>query len=99
MTLKILVSAPYIQPVIDEYRPLLDASGTAMELVLPTVTERLSEEELLELIHDIHGVICGDDSFTERVMHSANKLQVISKWGTGIDSIDQEAAHRLGIVV
>ena len=33
------------------------------------------------------------------VLLFGKKLKVISKWGTGIDSIDQEAAGRLGIAV
>lgn len=70
-----------------------------MDLVVPTVHERLEEADLLPLIHDIDGVICGDDRFTERVLRAAPRLRVISKWGTGIDSIDREACARLGIAV
>jgi len=54
---------------------------------------------LLRWIPGVQGVICGDDRFTARVLESADRLRVISKWGTGIDSIDQEACRRLGIVV
>ena len=99
MSWKILVSAPYMQPVIDEYLPLLQDSETPVEVVIPPVQERMSEEELLEWIGDVDGVIAGDDAFTERVMRAAPKLKVISKWGTGIDSIDQEAARKLEIAV
>lgn len=99
MSWKILVSAPYMQPVIEEYRALLEAANTSVEIILPPVQERMSEEDLLEWIGDIDGVISGDDAFTERVMRAAPKLKVISKWGTGIDSIDREAARRMGIAV
>lgn len=99
MTWNILVSAPYMQPVFDEYRSMLDELEEPVEAIFPPVNERLSEEELLGLVGDIDGVICGDDAFTERVMREAPRLKVISKWGTGIDSIDQEAAGRLGIAV
>src|SRR5690606_37677286 len=70
-----------------------------IDLVIPPVQERLSEIELLGLIGDIDGVICGDDRFTRHVLENAPRLRVISKWGTGIDSIDRQAAAELGIRV
>ena len=97
MTWRILISAPYFLPVVEHYRSQLEAEG--MELVIADVHERLSEEELLLLVPTIHGAICGDDRFTERVLQAAPHLKVISKWGTGIDSIDTNAAARLGIRV
>ncbi len=92
-----LISAPYLQPVIDRYRPRLAEHG--IEVVLPETRERLSENELLSCISDIDGAICGDDRFSETVLKSAGKLKVIVKWGTGIDSIDVAAAERRGIRV
>lgn len=86
-----------MQPVLGKYRPIFDAHG--IELVVPPVNERMSEEELLQYVGDIDGIICGDDRLTERVLSSSPRLKVISKWGTGIDSIDQTAAARLGIAV
>lgn len=97
MKWKILVSAPYMQPVLDQYRHVFEMNN--IEPIIPPVNERLSEEELLPWVGDIDGVICGDDRFTERVLRSAPRLKVISKWGTGIDSIDREAAACLGIAV
>lgn len=97
MTWRILISAPYFLPVVEHYRSQLEAER--MELIIADVRERLSEEELLSLVPTIHGAICGDDRFTERVLRAAPHLKVISKWGTGIDSIDAEAAARLGIRV
>jgi D-3-phosphoglycerate dehydrogenase len=95
--MKLLISAPYFQLVLDRYRPLFDELG--IELVVPTVHERLSEAELLELIDDIDGVIAGDDKFTARVFEQASKLKVLSKWGTGIDSFDAEAAQKHGVTI
>jgi len=97
MSWKVLVSAPYMQPVINRFRPIFEEHG--IELVVPPVNERLEEGDLLQWISDIDGVISGDDRFTERVLQSAPRLKVISKWGTGIDSIDQSACDRLGIAV
>ena len=54
---------------------------------------------MLECVGDIDGIICGDDRITGRVMDAAPRLKVISKWGTGIDSIDSAEAKRRGIPV
>jgi D-3-phosphoglycerate dehydrogenase len=97
MSLKVLISAPYMQPEIERFRPIFRKQG--IELVIPRVNERMEEEDLLPIIGDIDGVICGDDRFTERVLLSAPKLKVISKWGTGIDSIDRKACEAVGIAV
>lgn len=98
MKWKILISAPYIQPVLDNYRDRLESLGA--ELIVPDVNERLSENELMNLVGDIDGVIAGDDEFTERVLRKATPcLKVISKWGTGIDAFDQAACAKLGVVI
>lgn len=98
MTLKVLISAPYMIPVLDQFRKFFEAEG--IELVEPHVEERLSEEELMLYAGEIDGVICGDDYFTARVIEAATpRLKVISKWGTGIDSIDAEAATRFDVRV
>ena len=94
---RVLVSAPYMLPTLDRFRPLLEREG--VEVVTTTVFERLSEEELLPLVGDLDGVICGDDRFTSRVLAAAPRLKVISKWGTGIDSIDSGAAAARGVAV
>lgn len=97
MRWKVIISAPYLQPHIDRFRPMFEEND--IEIVLPVVKERLSEDELLPLVADVDGVICGDDQYTDRVMAAAPKLKVISKWGTGIDSIDRQAAAKRGIAV
>lgn len=94
---RVMISAPYMQPVIDRFRSLFDEEG--IEIVVPPVNERLSEEELLVLIQDMDGVICGDDRFTRKVIERAPRLKVIVKWGTGVDSIDRESAGEMGIPV
>jgi D-3-phosphoglycerate dehydrogenase len=98
MPTTILLSAPYMLPFIDRFRPVFDAYG--LDLITPEVHERLSEEEILAHAGQFDGAICGDDRYTERVLQAClPRLKVVSKWGTGIDSIDKEAATRLGIQV
>lgn len=97
MRWKVMVSAPYMIPVIDRFRNIFEKND--IEIITPPVKERLSEQELLNWVSDVDGVICGDDRFTESVLRAAHKLKVISKWGTGIDSIDKNACERLGITL
>ena len=97
MKWKVLVSAPYMLPVLDRFDDFFRQNW--IEIVVPPVDERLEEDDLLPWVSDIDGAICGDDRYTEKVLEAAPKLKVISKWGTGIDSIDQQACKRLGIQV
>lgn len=94
----VLISAPYFLPEVERFRPVLEACG--VRLLVAPVVERLGEDELLPYAGQADGVLCGDDRFTRRVLEAfAPRLRVISKWGTGIDSIDREAARRLGVAV
>jgi len=94
-----LVTAPPILPKIFNYKNLFDKKS--VEIVVPPyeVVECLYENELVELLKNIDGILCGDDKITENVLKQTKRLKVISKWGTGIDSIDKDAAERLGIKV
>src|SRR4030065_46144 len=96
--LSILFSAPYMIPLLPRCRPLLE--GLGLQLIVPEVHERLDENELLAYAGQFDGTICGDDHYTLRVLEACTpRLKVISKWGTGIDSIDRQAAEKLGIQV
>ncbi len=95
MTWNVLISAPYMIPVIDRFRPWFAEHG--IEITVAEVDERLEEADLLPIIGRYHGIVCGDDRITARVIDAATNLKVISKWGTGIDSIDSAYAASKGI--
>jgi len=96
--LRVLVSAPYLVPVFSRFQPEFDAAGVSA--VVANVLERLSESDLRPYAGEIDGVVCGDDRFSAEILEaSAPRLKVISKWGSGIDSIDRQAALRLGVRV
>lgn len=98
MMWRVLVSAPYMLPVIERFRGELAELG--VQLAGVEVKERLEESELLALVGEIDGIICGDDRFTARVFEAAApRLRVVAKWGTGVDSIDLDAARRFGVRV
>lgn len=94
----LLISAPYIIPFMDRFEDVFKRHG--IEWIIAEVDERLSEDRLLEYAGQFDGTVCGDDQYTERVLKAcAPRLKVISKWGTGIDSIDKEKAESLGIQI
>jgi len=94
----ILLSAPYMLPYTDHFLPIFDQLGC--DVIVPEVNERLSEEEILTYAGEFDGTICGDDRYSGKVIRQcAPRLKVISKWGTGIDSIEKSAADSLGIPV
>jgi D-3-phosphoglycerate dehydrogenase len=95
----VLFTAPYMFPFFDRFRPVFEHYG--IEILIPgVVEERVEASELLKYAGKIDGTICGDDRYTQKVLEAcAPRLKVISKWGTGVDSIDQETCSRLGIKV
>ncbi len=95
---QILFTAPYMIPFVDRFKPVFDKYG--IELILPDVRERMEEADLLKYAGQFDGTICGDDRYTLRVIEAcAPRLKIISKWGTGIDSIDSEACSRYSIKI
>ena len=94
----VLVTAPYMLPYMQRFKPILEYFG--LNVLQPEVHERFSEEEILRYAGQFVGTICGDDRYSARVIAAcAPALRVISKWGTGIDSIDQQAAAEFGVRV
>jgi D-3-phosphoglycerate dehydrogenase len=94
----VLFTAPYMIPFVDRFRPVFNHYG--IRLIIPEVEERMEEEDLLQYAGQFDGAICGDDRYTLRVIEASTpRLKVISKWGTGIDSIDKAACAQYGIVI
>ena len=98
MTKSILLTAPYMIPFVNRFQPVFERYG--LDVILPSVNERMEEDDLLAYAGQFDGTICGDDRYTQRVIDAClPKLKVISKWGTGIDSIDIEYANQKGVMV
>jgi len=58
-----------------------------------------SSEELKKDIGDVEAVIASIEKWDEEAFQAAPKLRVIARFGTGIDSVDLEAAKRHGVIV
>ncbi len=94
----VLLTAPYMLPFVERFRPVFEKHG--LDLIIPDVLERMEEADLLKYAGQFDGAICGDDRYTERVIAAcAPRLKVISKWGTGVDSIDASACSRYGVTL
>jgi D-3-phosphoglycerate dehydrogenase len=90
----ILLTAPYMHPILERFKPVF--AKYDFELIVPDVQERMEEADLLKYAGQFDGAICGDDRYTARVLEACSpRLKVISKWGTGVDSIDAAACSRL----
>jgi D-3-phosphoglycerate dehydrogenase len=96
MKYTVLFTAPYMIPFVDRFKPIFDQRG--IDLLVPDVHERMEEADLLKYAGRFDGAICGDDRYTARVIEACvPRLKVISKWGTGVDSIDAEACSRYDV--
>jgi D-3-phosphoglycerate dehydrogenase len=92
----VLMSAPYMLPSLGRFEAVF--GDHQIELLVPEVRERMEEADLLKFAGQFDGAICGDDRYSARVLEAcAPRLKVISKWGTGVDSIDAEACSRLNV--
>ena len=97
-TYKVLLSAPYMLPFVERFRPVFEHYDC--ELIIPEVHERMEAEQILQYAGQFDGTVCGDDRYTPEVLEQCSpRLRVVSKWGTGIDSINKERAEELGILV
>lgn len=59
----------------------------------------LSSAQLQGLLADVDGYIAGLDEIDDDAIAAAPRLQVIARYGVGIDKVDLEAARRRDIVV
>lgn len=82
--------------------PLEILNQNGFQPVLNPYKRKLTEEEVLSLLgeHRPEALIAGVEPLTERVLQIASPyLKVISRCGIGMDSVDLNAAKRLGIKV
>ncbi|MEO1585122.1 MAG: hypothetical protein AAFR96_11210 [Planctomycetota bacterium] len=94
---RLLITGPRLLRDIELARAEIERLG--FDLVTASVTQRLTEKQLLPLVAGIDACICGGDQWTERVFAEASTLKALCKWGTGVDQIDFKAAAKHGVAV
>lgn len=95
---KIAVTCIQLLRDLAGHRGPLDDLGFAV--ATPQIPgQHLEGQDLVKAMEGCIGVIAGDDKFTSDVLAQLPELQVISKWGIGIDGIDLDAAAERGITV
>lgn len=93
---RVLLSTTSYQDTPGPHHELLESQGWEI------VRERgpLPEARMLELAGEFDAFLCGDDGITREVIErSLPRLQVISKYGIGLDKIDVAAATEHGLPV
>ena len=57
----------------------------------------MTEDEVIEKLQGYDAVILGLEPMTAKVMKACPQLKVVSRYGVGMDNVDQAAAKELGI--
>ena len=57
------------------------------------------QEQLIEFLHDADAALIGRDPINEIVLSALPNLKMVSKYGVGLDNIDQDAMKRHGAVL
>jgi D-3-phosphoglycerate dehydrogenase / 2-oxoglutarate reductase len=95
--MKILLTSTSFQDTPGKHHGLLRSTNWEVDYLRGP----LKETEIIGVIGNYDGLICGDDDITEKVLLAGKngKLKAISKYGIGLDKIDLIAANRLDIPI
>lgn len=94
---KVLIAKPnYSKFSPTGYKMLL---SKGYEIVEIPRDENYTLEELKEIIPDVDAVIADSESWCEEAFAAAGKLKVLARYGTGMNSVDTEAARRHNVIV
>lgn len=93
---RILLTAQFLRPDDPVDR---DLRARGFQTFHAPWTRRRSEDELIELAHDVDGAVIAGEPFTARVLDACPRLKVLARAGVGYDSIDVDAATERGVVV
>jgi len=73
---------------------LLEKAG--VKITLNPYGRKLTEDEIMELLHGVDGLLAGLEPLNRKVLESAPRLKAIARIGIGVDNVDFSAAYDLG---
>lgn len=97
--MRILITCPPMINMVSNYEEHF--KRYKLEYFCPQFKQVLSLEELVNLVPQYDGWIIGDDPATREVFEAGlkGKLKAAVKWGVGVDNVDFQACHELGIPI
>ena len=94
---KIVIAKPfYAKNSPTGYRMLVEKG---YEIVLNPHNRDYTQDEIIEVVGDIDGIIADSEPWGEQTLSAAPKLKIISRYGVGMDSVDTQACQRHGVMV
>lgn len=97
MSYKILVATRSFGSTSSKPWDVLNQEGC--EIVKADMSQKMTEERLIELLKGVDGAIIGVVPLTAHVIQKSPGLKVVSMHGVGVDHIDLTAAAGSGVVI
>lgn len=95
--MKIAITTSSFARYSEEPLDLLRQAG--IDFVLNETGRALTEDETIQLLNGCTGVAAGTEPYTKKVLDALPELKVISRCGTGMDSVDLKYAATRQIAV
>lgn len=97
MSYKILVATRSFGSTSSKPWDVFEKNGC--EIVKADMSQKMTEERLIELLYGVDGAVIGVVPMTENVLEQSPALKAVSMHGVGVDHIDLAAAKQRGVVI
>src|SRR5210317_328097 len=97
MSYKILVATRSFGSTSSKPWDVFEQAGC--EIVKADMSQKMTEERLIELLQGVDGAVIGVVPMTAHVIEQSPALKVVSMHGVGVDHIDLTAAAQRGVVI
>jgi D-3-phosphoglycerate dehydrogenase len=94
---KVLITPATLAGINGTYLKVLREAD--FEIAVSPIIRQLVEDEILEMLKGVNGVLAGSEPYTRRVLQAHPQLKVIARAGVGYDAVDTAAATEFGKAV